>query len=433
MRLLPGHDRSARAHAGLAGTGAEKAGRRPSPEPSILLAGLYLVIGFASITLVTALREALHFGPAQIAVITSCSVGASIFTPFIVAIVEYKMACRERGLAALFAMNAALTVTLAASIGAFSSIAAQHRTAATVIIAVLVSAVALGVSAAAAIANAYVLKALGQAERFGHVRSAGTAAFACAGVLTGLAFRPGSTGPFYLASATSLVMVAVSLKLPPQAVAFARIGTAARTDRFGLAATNIAGVLLVAMMTSLIEKFYSVYGNAFVASFDVRSATTVQMLALTVEFWLVRSIGTRASRGSTGHWLVLGPAAWTLLFALWALSSKANNYFTMMIALPLQGFNCAAGVAVATHVERKARSESKGVAQGWVGAAQSAGGLAGALIVGLVAPERQRRRGVGRNLDARGRPCSHGDGIVGADQRQFHRRRRKSSGSRCGR
>jgi nucleoside transporter len=220
--------------------------------------------------------------------------------------------------------------------------------------------------------NSIALQLLGQHQHlFPYVRVFAPLGWVVSGVVVGLAGLSASTGAFYLAAASSLVLGLYALTLPrtkpPAAGMHFSLGDLIGINAFVLFRQRSFNILMLCiLLTSISLGFYNTYASPFLSAVGVRNVAGVMALGQTSEVlfiptipWILRRIGMKWA-------LLLGMATWGLRFALFALSVHRDAGFAVA-GVALHGIcNDYFIVIGAMFLARISPPELAAQAQGWL-------------------------------------------------------------------
>lgn len=263
----------------------------------------------------------------------------------------------------------------------------QQRGVAFVMFCALCFGYVLFANSAMALLFAASLTHLGDDTRgFYRVRAMGTLGFIVAGLVLGIVLRPVSIQPIVLSLVTFFSMAGLCLWCVPEAKR-ACPQPQGQAPRQLLPAAREAGlgVLLLVMLCAVTARFFEIFAGPFL--FDrpeLHYPAAVQILAQSLEFFLLLAMPLLLGTWSHSMLLPLGPAGWICLYAALASAGWLDSSAFIYVGLPFQGFYCLFQTAAALHINAKVSASVRESSMSLLITLQSTGTLLGTFVAGAV-------------------------------------------------
>lgn len=227
-------------------------------------------------------------------------------------------------------------------------------------------------------------------EWFPFLRLFATGGWVVAGIVVGMLGYSSTTGIFYVAGVSSLLLGGYSFTLPrtaPQAQARKfNILDALGAKSFTMFRHRSFVVLMgCALLTSISLGFYNTYASSFIGSLGINNVAALLSLGQLSEIIFILSVPFVIKRVGMKLALFIGMSMWGIRFIMFILAGQGHTW-TAVVGVGLHGIcNDFFLIISAMYIDRLAPAEMKVQAQSWLIIAISGFGAAfGALISGYV-------------------------------------------------
>ena len=322
----------------------------------------YFVWGAWSVTMGTWLGETLHFSGEQIGLAAGTTALAAMISPFFVGMVADTFLATERLLAALHLVG-----------GAFLFYASTHTRFGPFYVVLL--AYALCYMPTLALSNSLSFRQMEDPSRdFPSVRVLGTIGWIVAGLIVGTLGLEATAVPMRIAAAGSIVLGVFCFALPHTPPLDTRsAGRVTMRDVLGLDALRLLGqrsfaiFVLGSFLICIPLQFYYAFANPFLNELQVSNAAGKMTLGQMSEIvfmlvmpWFFRRLGVK-------YMLLVGMAAWTTRYALFAAGNNAELVWMLYAGILLHGI-CYDFFFVTgqIYVDRQAPTDLRAAAQGLI-------------------------------------------------------------------
>ena len=319
----------------------------------------YFVWGAWYVTMGTWLGETLRFSGEQIGLAAGTTALAAMISPFFVGMVADRFFATERILAALHVIGGAvlLYASLQTTFGAFYAVLLVYT---------------LCYMPTLALSNSLSFRQMVDPGReFPAIRVLGTIGWIVAGLIIGTLGLEATAMPLRLAAGASIVLGVFCLALPhtPPHVS----GPVGLRDVVGLDALKLLGDRSFAVFVAgsflicIPLQFYYAFANPFLNELSVANAASKMTLGQMSEIgfmlvmpWFFRRLGVK-------YMLLVGMAAWTARYALFAYGDSAAMVWMLYGGIILHGI-CYDFFFVTgqIYVDKKAPSDLRAAAQGFI-------------------------------------------------------------------
>jgi nucleoside transporter len=319
----------------------------------------YFVWGSWYVTMGTWLGQTLHFSGEQIGLAAGTTALAAMISPFFVGMVADRFMATERILAALHIVGGAILF--------YSSTQTTFRG---FYVAILLYT--LCYMPTLALSNSLSFRQMRDPGReFPAVRVLGTIGWIVAGLVIGTLKLEPTGVPFQIAGAGSVVLGIFCLALPHTPPA--RTGHATLRDVLGLDALKLLGepsfaiFVLGSFLVCIPLQFYYAFANLFLNELQVTNAAGKMTLGQMSEIffmlvmpWFFRRLGVK-------YMLLVGMAAWTTRYLLFAYGDNAALVWMLYLGILLHGI-CYDFFFVTgqIYVDTKAPPDLRAAAQGFI-------------------------------------------------------------------
>jgi nucleoside transporter len=321
----------------------------------------YFVWGAWYVTMGTWLGETLHFSGEQIGLAAGTTAVAAIISPFFVGMVADRLMATERILALLHVAGGAVLfyASLQTSFGPFYAVLLVYT---------------LCYMPTLALSNSLSFRQMRDPGReFPPIRVLGTIGWIVAGLLIGTLRLEPTSRPLQIAAAASIALGAFCLVLPHTPPMTRRGERATFSSILGLDALKLLGersfavFVLGSFLVCIPLQFYYAFANLFLNELHVTNAAGKMTLGQMSEIffmlvmpWFFRRLGVK--------WMLLvGMAAWTARYALFAFGTHADLAWMLYGGILLHGI-CYDFFFVTgqIYVDRKAPADLRAAAQGFI-------------------------------------------------------------------
>src|SRR6516225_906811 len=319
----------------------------------------YFVWGAWYVTMGTWLGERLHFSGEQIGLAAGTTALAAIISPFFVGMIADRLLATERILAALHVMGGIVLfyASLQTTFGPFYGVLLVYTLC-------YMPTLALRHSI-----SFHHLKDPGR--EFPPIRVLGTIGWIIAGLVVGTLRIEATERPMQLAAAGSIALGLFSIALPhtpPQRKARPTLGDVLGLEALKLMrepsfAVFVAGSFLICIPL----QFYYAFANLFLNELHMTNAAGKMTLGQMSELffmlvmpWFFRRLGVK-------YMLLVGMAAWTARYALFAAGDTGSLAWMLYLGILLHGI-CYDFFFVTgqIYVDRKAPGDLRAAAQGFI-------------------------------------------------------------------
>jgi nucleoside transporter len=319
----------------------------------------YFVWGAWYVTMGTWLGETLHFSGEQIGLAAGTTALAAMISPFFVGMVADRFFATERILAALHIVGGLVLFYASAQLtfGPFYAILLAY---------------ALCYMPTLALSNSISFHQMTDPEReFPPIRVLGTIGWIIAGLIVGTLGLEATAMPMRIAAAGSIVLGAFCLALPhtpPQKKSHVTLRDVLGLDALKLMGERSFAVFVIGSFLICIPlQFYYAFANLFLNELHVSNAASKmtlgqmsEMFFMLVMPWFFRRLGVK-------RMLLLGMAAWTARYALFAYGDNAALVWMLYGGILLHGI-CYDFFFVTgqIYVDQKAPGDLRAAAQGFI-------------------------------------------------------------------
>jgi nucleoside transporter len=319
----------------------------------------YFVWGAWYVTMGTWLGETLHFSGEQIGLAAGTTALAAMISPFFVGMIADRFFATERILGVLHLLGAVVLffVSLQTTFGPFYGVLLAYT---------------LCYMPTLALSNSISFHQMTNPEReFPAIRVLGTIGWIVAGLCIGTLGLESTALPMRIAAAGSVVLGAFCFVLPhtpPQKKARATLRDALGLDALGLLGERSFAVFVLGSFLICIPlQFYYAFANLFLNELHVSNAAGKMTLGQMSEIffmlvmpWFFRRLGVK--------WMLLvGMAAWTARYALFAYGNADALVWMLYAGILLHGI-CYDFFFVTgqIYVDRRAPADLRAAAQGFI-------------------------------------------------------------------
>ena len=323
----------------------------------------YFVWGAWYVTMGTWLGETLHFSGEQIGLAAGTTALAAMISPFFVGMVADRFMATERILAALHLVGAAVlfVASMQTTFGSFYVVLLVYT---------------LCYMPTLALSNSLSFRQMDDPGReFPLIRVLGTIGWIVAGLFIGTLGLEATARPLQIAGAASILLGAFCLALPhtpPLETAGAKrratLGTILGLDALKLLRErSFAVFVLGSFLVCIPLQFYYAFANLFLNELTVTNAAGKMTLGQMSEIffmlvmpWFFRRLGVK--------WMLLvGMAAWTARYTLFAFGNNADLVWMLYAGILLHGI-CYDFFFVTgqIYVDTKAPGDLRAAAQGFI-------------------------------------------------------------------
>ena len=326
---------------------------------SVLMFLQYFVWGAWYVTMGTWLGERLHFSGEQIGLAAGTTALAAIISPFFVGMIADRLLATERILAALHVMGGIVLfyASLQTTFGPFYGVLLVYT---------------LCYMPTLALSNSISFHHMKDPGReFPPIRVLGTIGWIIAGLVVGTLRIEATERPMQLAAAGSIALGLFSIALPhtpPQRKARPTLGDVLGLEALKLMrepsfAVFVAGSFLICIPL----QFYYAFANLFLNELHMTNAAGKMTLGQVSELffmlvmpWFFRRLGVK-------YMLLVGMAAWTARYALFATGDTGSLAWMLYLGILLHGI-CYDFFFVTgqIYVDRKAPGDLRAAAQGFI-------------------------------------------------------------------
>jgi nucleoside transporter len=319
----------------------------------------YFVWGAWYVTMGTWLGSTLHFSGEQIGLAAGSTSLAAIISPFFVGMIADRFLATERILAALHVIGGLVlfSTSTQTTFGPFYAVLLVYT---------------LCYMPTLALSNSISFRQMQDPGReFPPIRVLGTIGWIVAGLLIGSLGLEATAIPMRIGAGASILLGAFCLALPhtpPQ-----KAGRATINDVLGLDALKLmrersfAIFVLGSFLVCIPLQFYYAFANLFLNELNVTNAAGKMTLGQMSEIffmlvmpWFFRRLGVK-------YMLLVGMAAWTARYTLFANGDNAELVWMLYAGILLHGI-CYDFFFVTgqIYVDRKAPSDLRAAAQGFI-------------------------------------------------------------------
>jgi len=323
----------------------------------------YFVWGAWYVTMGTWLGETLHFSGEQIGLAAGTTALAAMISPFFVGMVADRFMATERILAALHLVGAAVlfVASMQTTFGSFYAVLLVYT---------------LCYMPTLALSNSLSFRQMDDPGReFPLIRVLGTIGWIVAGLFIGTLGLEATARPLQIAGAASILLGVFCLALPhtpPLETAGAKrratLGTILGLDALKLLRErSFAVFVLGSFLVCIPLQFYYAFANLFLNELTVTNAAGKMTLGQMSEIffmvvmpWFFRRLGVK--------WMLLvGMAAWTARYTLFAFGNNADLVWMLYAGILLHGI-CYDFFFVTgqIYVDTKAPGDLRAAAQGFI-------------------------------------------------------------------
>jgi nucleoside transporter len=322
----------------------------------------YFVWGAWSVTMGTWLGERLHFSGEQIGLAAGTTALAAMISPFFVGMVADRFLATEHILAALHLVGGVFLFYASAQtrFGPFYGVLLVY---------------ALCYMPTLALSNSLSFRQMEDPSRdFPSVRVLGTIGWIVAGLVVGTLGFEATAVPMRIAAAGSIVLGVFCFALPHTPPLDARsTGRMTMRDVLGLDALKLLGqrsfavFVLGSFLICIPLQFYYAFANPFLNELHVSNAAGKMTLGQMSEIvfmlvmpWFFRRLGVK-------YMLLVGMAAWTARYVLFAAGNNAELVWMLYAGILLHGI-CYDFFFVTgqIYVDRRAPADLRAAAQGLI-------------------------------------------------------------------
>lgn len=229
-----------------------------------------------------------------------------------------------------------------------------------------------------------------KADLFPFLRLFATGGWVVAGVVVGMLGYSSTTGIFYVAGVSSILLGLYSFTLPctePQAKSnkFNLLDALGAKSFVLFRHRGFAVLMACALLTSISLGFYNTYASPFIGSLGVQNVAAVLALGQLSEIIFILSVPFVIKRIGMKWALLVGMSMWGIRFIMFILAAQGHTW-TAVVGVGLHGIcNDFFLIISAMYIDRLAPAEMKVQAQSWLIIAISGFGAAfGSLISGTV-------------------------------------------------
>ncbi|QHO79885.1 MFS transporter [Enterobacter hormaechei] len=229
-----------------------------------------------------------------------------------------------------------------------------------------------------------------KSDLFPFLRLFATGGWVVAGVVVGMLGYSSTTGIFYVAGVSSILLGLYSFTLP-------RTEPQAKSNKFNLLDAlgaksfvlfrhrGFAVLMACALLTSISLGFYNTYASPFIGSLGIQNVAAVLALGQLSEIIFIISVPFVIKRIGMKWALLVGMSMWGIRFVMFILAAKGHTW-TAVVGVGLHGIcNDFFLIISAMYIDKLAPAEMKVQAQSWLIIAISGFGAAfGSLISGTV-------------------------------------------------
>jgi nucleoside transporter len=319
----------------------------------------YFVWGAWSVTLGTWLGQTLGFSGEQIGLVAGTTALAAMISPFFVGMIADRILATERILAALHILGGVILfyASTLSSFGPFYAVLLGY---------------ALCYMPTLALSNSLSFHQMKDPGReFPPIRVLGTIGWIVAGLVIGTLGLEATAAPMRIAAGGSLVLGLFCLALPHTPPRAGRRATL--SDVLGLDALKLvrersfAVFVLGSFLVCIPLQFYYAFANLFLNELQVSNAAGKMTLGQMSEIgfmlvmpWFFRRLGVK-------YMLVVGMAAWTMRYVLFAYGNAGSMVWMLYAGILLHGI-CYDFFFVTgqIYVDRKAPADLRAAAQGLI-------------------------------------------------------------------
>jgi nucleoside transporter len=319
----------------------------------------YFVWGAWYVTMGTWLGETLHFSGEQIGLAAGSTAVGAMISPFFVGMIADRFLATERILAALHVVGAGVLfyASTQTSFGPFYAVLLAYT---------------LCYMPTLALSNSLSFRQMSDPGReFPPIRVLGTIGWIVAGLVIGTLRLEATALPLRIGGVASVVLGLFCLALPHTPPP--KTGSATVRDILGLDALKLMGdrsfaiFVLGSFLICIPLQFYYAFANLFLNELNVTNAAGKMTLGQMSEIFFMLVMPWCFSRLGVKYMLLVGMAAWTTRYTLFAFGDNGPLVWMLYAGILLHGI-CYDFFFVTgqIYVDRKAPDDLRAAAQGFI-------------------------------------------------------------------